>query len=92
MINGNSSHICPQGWVSWAGASADFGKAFYYGNLSDYNYTRDAAANAPVMEADRKAFLNLSHSEDCLFLDVWAPKAVFDKRNSTTEGAPVFVW
>ncbi|KAK0765220.1 hypothetical protein N5P37_002698 [Trichoderma harzianum] len=72
---GNGSiMMCPQGSPGWGSANSDFGHAFINGNLSDYNYTAEHAA------------------EDCLFLDVVVPRAVFERRNSKAKKAPVLVW
>ena len=66
------------------------------GNLSSYNYTalndalQEYLKNTPhTDQTDGRA------TEDCLFLDVIVPKAVFGKANNrkdTSGGAPVVVW
>ena len=78
----------------WSVTEAHFGAAFYYGNLSDYNYTQDAVESQPDLEAKVASFNNVSRTEDCLFLDISVPKKVFDKRSaySSQGGAPVLVW
>jgi carboxylesterase type B len=90
--NGNETRICPQAWIGWGPAALEFGKAVYYGNLSSYNYTLEAQNEIPQLAASQQNSFNMSDSEDCLFLDVTVPKAVFDKRNSSIGGAPVYVW
>jgi carboxylesterase type B len=89
--NGKETRICPQAFIGWGPAALEFGKAVYYGNLSNYNYTLETQKETPQLATTQQTYLNLSDSEDCLFLDVTVPKAVFDKRNSKG-GAPVYVW
>lgn len=67
------------------------------GTLSSYNYT--ALNNALQQYLNSTPHTNQTDgraTEDCLFLDVIVPKAVFDKRNNRANGqsggAPVVVW
>lgn len=51
-------------------------------------------ATYSVPNGPNSAGANLTQSEDCLFLDVTVPKAIFDgqSRGSAVGGAPVLVW
>ncbi|UKZ76636.1 hypothetical protein TrVFT333_004343 [Trichoderma virens FT-333] len=90
---GNGSLImCPRGSPGWSIANSDFGHAFINGNLSNYNYTAEHAAQELITKKNAQAVLELpGQTEDCLFLDVVVPRAVFDRR-TTTKKAPVLVW
>ena len=48
-------------------------------------------ATYSVPNGPNAAGANLTQSEDCLFLDVIVPKAIFDRRSGPS-GAPVLVW
>ncbi|PNP60163.1 hypothetical protein THARTR1_00187 [Trichoderma harzianum] len=91
---GNGSLImCPQGSPGWGIANSDFGHAFINGNLSNYNYTTEHAAQELVTKKNAQAVLELpGQTEDCLFFDVVVPRAVFERRNSRAKKAPVLVW
>lgn len=91
---GNGSIImCPQGSPGWGSANSDFGHAFINGNLSDYNYTAEHAAQELTTKKNAQTVLGLpGQTEDCLFLDVVVPRAVFERRNSKAKKAPVLVW
>ncbi|KAJ4861625.1 carboxylesterase family domain-containing protein [Trichoderma breve] len=90
---GNGSIImCPQGSPGWGSANADFGHAFINGNLSDYNYTEEHAAQELTTKKNAQTVLELPQTEDCLFLDVVVSRAVFERRNSKAKKAPVLVW
>ncbi|KAF2096265.1 acetylcholinesterase [Rhizodiscina lignyota] len=85
--------ICPPAQEDWGCAGYLFGRDFEYGNTSEYNYTYATEECKPVNDLGAEILLNHTGiSEDCLFLDVVVPRAVFDQRNSSGSGAPVFVW
>ncbi|KAF9878746.1 hypothetical protein CkaCkLH20_03646 [Colletotrichum karsti] len=106
---GEQGRICPQAMPEWTEITRQFVPAFAAGNQSTFNYTQ-AAAIAEAQRAQRQwpapwANPNNHTTEDCLFLDVVVPKAVFEGgrnntgSNGTTstadnvhQGAPVLVW
>lgn len=98
--NGSVGRICPQATPNWSPIASELEAYIIAGNVSSFNYTalnqelQVALQNAPpTPQTDGRA------TEDCLFLDVIVPKAVFDKANNPTRrrrrqagGAPVIVW
>jgi hypothetical protein len=92
--NGSVGRICMQASPNWLPLASALELDIATGKLSSYNYTalNDAlqqylASTPPANQSDGRA------TEDCLFLDVIVPKAIFDKRNNTqNQGAPVIVW
>ncbi|KAK4936512.1 hypothetical protein LTR10_022619 [Elasticomyces elasticus] len=96
--NGSVGRICPQAVPNWSPIASELEAYIIAGNVSSFNYTalnqqlQLALQNAPpTPQTDGRA------TEDCLFLDVIVPKAVFDKRNSRLRrwqngGAPVVIW
>jgi cholinesterase len=92
--DGSVGRICPQGTPDWFLISALFSPYILTGNTSAFNYTQAQealqaflATGASLQAPDSRI------TEDCLFLDVFTPKAVFDSatRNSTAR-VPVLVW
>lgn len=88
---GSAGRVCPQASPLWQDditpvflASVQSGKPFNQStNISSYPYT-------PKTPDPRT-------TEDCLFLDVVAPKKIFDRAQNKTSGvkpslAPVLVW
>ncbi|KAJ9605448.1 hypothetical protein H2200_010105 [Cladophialophora chaetospira] len=94
--NGSVGRVCPQAFPDWYTLALELEAAILTGNLSSYNYT----ANNEALQAYLAATPHTDQTdgrvtEDCLFLDVLVPKAVFDKRSSHGQqsgGAPVVVW
>lgn len=86
--DGQDGRICPQGVVQWAEERALFVDAYYggKGNVSSFTDLPPPGINvtgvAPGPQDPRE-------DEDCLFLEVIVPKAVYEKSASL---APVFVW
>ena len=83
--------ICPQALPAWLAISAQFVPAYLAGKPFDL-----AAAEASLMNATAQAPpVDPRTTEDCLFLDVYSPKKVFDRAASNDRqkgGAPVLVW
>lgn len=95
--NGSVARICPQAVPAWTAISNQFQIAYAAGNGSSFNLTQAeqllqiALQTIPPAKPDPRA------SEDCLFLDVVVPKAVFDgtksrHRRRQNGGAPVLIW
>ena len=100
--NGSVTRICPQSPPAWNLISQQVQEAVIAGNVSDFNFTaaqeqlQEYLATAPPPTPDP------TETEDCLFLDVYVPKAVLNnarnrhlKRQNWTDhhaGAPVLLW
>lgn len=97
MQDGSQPRICPQATPAWSFIARQFVIALVTGNVASFNYTQaqqqlaayiaSGAANTPPLPGT---------TEDCLFLDVHTPKAVFDNASKYQQqgsgGAPVLVW
>ena len=101
--DGSVGRICPQAIPNWYPLGTAVQAAILSGTLSSYNYT---ALNDALQEYLR-THPNTNQTdgratEDCLFLDVIVPKAVYDKagrpgpgsgpRKPRGGGAPVVIW
>ena len=91
--DGSVGRICPGVQPTWLGLSGQFVDA--YVNDKPFNFT---AANASFY-ADTEAAIptpsDARTTEDCLFLDVFAPQKSFDLTKgpgNSTKGSPVLVW
>jgi len=90
--NGSVGSICPQALPDWGYIGVAFAAAFAEGNQSTFNFS---AAEAALIAAEANASTPTPDprtTEDCLFLDVFVPKAVFDQSCSGEGGAAVLVW
>jgi len=88
--NGSVGSICPQALPAWGFIGTAFTVAFAEGKESAFNFT---AAEDALLAAEANASAPIPDprtTEDCLFLDVFVPKAVFDMKNCS--GAAVLVW
>ena len=89
--DGSVGRICPQANSAWLLIAAQFTSA--YTRRQPFNLT---AAEAAIAQASGSApAQDPRTSEDCLFLDVLVPKAVYGKSTRTVSagsGAPVLVW
>ncbi len=81
--NGSFGRICPQAVPNWSPIASELEAYIVAGNVSSFNYTalndqlQISLQNAPpTPQTDGRA------TEDCLFLDVIVPKAVFDKAST----------
>ena len=97
--NGSFGPICPQASPAWGLISEKFVEAYLAGNASTFNYEQaELELQAYLMENANDPYMpDPRETEDCLFLDVIVPKAVFDAaRNSRgrrqCSGAPVLIW
>lgn len=85
--------MCPQAGPGWINFAEEFLATYLTTGKVEVNATELQAANgtAPTVTAGG------SQTEDCLFLDVWAPSSILAKSAdaSTTgigKGSPVLVW
>ncbi|CAI6338944.1 unnamed protein product [Periconia digitata] len=85
---GDVGSRCPQATPAWSAITREFLLSLLTG--APFNATTyvppGANASSPAPPAGPL------ETEDCLFLDVFAPKAILDKANSSSSGAPVLVW
>ncbi|KAL9624574.1 MAG: hypothetical protein Q9160_001238 [Pyrenula sp. 1 TL-2023] len=92
VTDGSTSRICPQASPAWSAIAAAFIPAYLTGRPFDYNATvASLSANQTATPIDPRT------DEDCLFLDVYTPRTIFDaaaSSNGSTSsgGAPVLVW
>ncbi|KAL6250518.1 hypothetical protein RBB50_002820 [Rhinocladiella similis] len=98
--DGNVGRVCPSAIPNWSPIANVLEADIIGGNLSTFDY--DAlneqvqeywSQHPPPAQTDGRA------TEDCLFLDVIVPKAIFDRsqghprrRWQTGGGAPVVIW
>jgi hypothetical protein len=87
--NGSVGSICPQALPAWNLIGFDFATAYAKG--APFNFT---AAVAALQSANFSFAPDPRTTEDCLFLDVFVPKHIFDNRTSARKGkgAAVLVW
>ncbi|KKY23188.1 putative carboxylesterase family protein [Phaeomoniella chlamydospora] len=83
--------ICPQAIPGWIIIAEEFVASYVLGTTDEFNYTS-------ALEAANKFNATYSPSsgtsEDCLFLDIFVPKSIFDSsaKRKRSGGAPVLVW
>jgi carboxylesterase type B len=87
--NGSVGAICPQASPTWTLIGSEFATAYAKG--VPFNFT---AAVIALQSANLSFAPDPRTSEDCLFLDVFVPKHIFDHRSSAGKGngAAVLVW
>lgn len=96
--DGSVGKICPQASPAWGYIAQQFVTALLTGQLSSFNYTRSQEELAALLESGALSRPpDPRTTEDCLFLDVIVPKAIFDNSNNRHRqkqgsGAPVLVW
>ncbi|KAF2086017.1 alpha/beta-hydrolase [Saccharata proteae CBS 121410] len=94
-VSGNSSEInngsvgrtCPQASGAWTVIAREFAVSYEAGET--FNYTA-AEASLPGPAIPGSSQYDDRTTEDCLFLDVYAPLGVFDGSEET--GLPVLIW
>ena len=89
---GAQGRICPQANPAWGAIGNLFSAAFIEGNATAFNLTAAEAALAASQSGGTTPTLNPQETEDCLFLDVFVPKKVFDNRNGSGKKAAVLLW
>jgi carboxylesterase type B len=97
--NGSVGTICPQGTPHWASIAPLWLQNYLAGNASGFNYTQaqSEVATAFAKNPNLTFAKDPRETEDCLFLDVFVPKQIFDSAQSRRKrmagrGAPVLVW
>lgn len=87
--NGSVGSICPQASPLWSAIGFNFSLAYALG--LPFNFT---AAEAALAAANLSSTPDPRETEDCLFLDVFVPKHIFNNRSSAGKGkgAAVLVW
>lgn len=85
--NGSVGRICAQADPAWEAIAGQFIPAYLTGQPFNVSAAEAALTNGsgPAPAPDPRT------TEDCLFLDVYSPKKVFDQRRNS-HGAPVLVW
>lgn len=97
---GDVTRTCPQAIPTWGYISELFQAYVTAGNAMSFNYSAAEVQVADYLASLPESQPNLSEMEDCLFLDVVVPKAVFDKSQQRKgqnwmdnhEKVPVIVW
>ncbi|KAA6409016.1 MAG: carboxylesterase family [Lasallia pustulata] len=91
--NGSVGKICPQATPAWELIAAQFIPAYLSG--IPFNASTVATSSSNSSSAPSLPPIDPRTTEDCLFLDVVVPQAIFHKASNTTNdtcGAPVLVW
>lgn len=84
---GAQGRICPQANPAWGAISAPFVTAYLAGQTSfnESSFNTTGSGQAPAVDPRT--------TEDCLFLDVVVPQAIFEGSSKHgKKGAPVLVW
>lgn len=85
--DGSVGVICPQGVAGWNSGSNAFVKAYTNGDP----FAEAAILGERAQQSAKIPPLDPRTTEDCLFLDVFVPKKVFDSMESGAK-APVYLW
>ena len=99
MQNGSVGVICPQATPAWEAITEEYALYILNGTYNSFNYTSallQLEAELEAAEASPPA-VDPRTTEDCLFLDVIVPTAIFDNANNkhrrrSGAGAPVLLW
>jgi carboxylesterase type B len=90
---GAQGRICPQASPLWGAIGQEFEIAFIEGNATAFNLSAaEAQLAASLGSAPQAPAPSPDETEDCLFLDVFVPKKVFDNRNTKGKKAAVLLW
>ena len=89
---GAELRICPQTSTLYGAIAVEFAEAYLAGNGTSFNLTEAEAQISASSRSSPAPTPDPNQTEDCLFLDVFVPKKVFDKRNTTGKRAPVLLW
>lgn len=92
MQTGAQGRICPQALPLWQSIATSFSEAFIEGNATAFNLTEAEALLAIQLQNATAPAPDPQETEDCLFLDVFVPKKVFDNRNQPGKKAAVLLW
>lgn len=83
---GSPRRLCAQANPSWETITAEYLPKYLGEGQTQFNASSFPTSNSTALPVQDSAT-----TEDCLFLDVMVPKAIFDKRGRG-HGAPVLVW
>lgn len=97
LQRGEVERICFQSQPAWQVTTFRPWIEAYLSNDTESFYKKypDPPALPPIPANLTEFFPPLSpaETEDCLFLDVYVPKEIFDQReNRTRNGSPIFLW
>lgn len=99
--NGSVGRVCPQSIPDWFSLGNAVAVAIASGTLSSFNYTAQNDALQEYLRTHPHTDQTDGRvTEDCLFLDVIVPKAIFDKGGKPglnpgspkNPAAPVVIW
>ncbi|KAK4695303.1 hypothetical protein P7C71_g2425, partial [Lecanoromycetidae sp. Uapishka_2] len=89
--NGSVGRICPQAMPAWELIAAEFVPDY----LAGIPFNSTAAPAGSSNTSSKLPTQDPRTTEDCLFLDIVVPEAIFNGASGTpneTQGAPVLVW
>lgn len=89
---GAQGRICPQALPGWSPIGSLFSAAYIEGNATAFSLTAAEAELAALLKNAPAPAPNPQETEDCLFLDVFVPKKVFDNRNKSGTKAAILLW
>ena len=87
ITNGSIGRVCPQASPSYFAILPQFTGAYLEGQPFNLSAAEASQANSSSGQS-----VDPRTTEDCLFLDVYAPKKFFEETSKPREGAPVLVW
>lgn len=85
--NGSVGRVCPQAEAAWGAIAAQFIPAY----LTGKPFNLSAAEAALASSSGQAPAPDPRTTEDCLFLDVYSPRKVFEQKGNGHD-APVMVW
>ncbi|KAI1409314.1 alpha/beta-hydrolase [Hypoxylon sp. FL1857] len=84
VTNGSEGRVCPQSSGNWSIIAREFAQSYLAGLPFNYDLAMSSLPDSPAaVSADGRT------TEDCLFLDVIAPRSAFAQNAS---GLPVLIW
>jgi hypothetical protein len=89
---GAQGRICPESDPFWGLIGEQFSAWYAAGNYTLFNLTAAKLELATDVENLPPPVPNPEVTEDCLFLDVFVPKKVYENRNKKGKKAPVLLW
>ena len=83
---GSQGRICPQASPAWGAISAQFIPRYLAGQteFNESSFNLSSSGETPAVDPRT--------NEDCLFMDVVVPQAIFDSAGHGGQGAAVLVW
>lgn len=86
--DGHKPKVCPQVAPAWIDFASSWITQYLEGENITLSESSISALNSSVTLANAPATAGVGVTEDCLFLDVFVPKSIFDNNSS----AAVMVW